>query len=295
VRARTARKLASTAGIALATFSLGVFGVSELRLERTYATLPTALTVRTDAGTLARGRLVGEAIAQCAFCHGDDLAGKRVADDPFIGRLWAPNLTGGRGGLPVDYRNEDLARAIRDGVGRDGRSLRLMPSDQLRAMSEIDLAAVIAWVRSAPAVDAEGPSFVAGPLTRLVLAVGLAPELLAAERIDHGTPPPPAPLPGETALYGEYLVGIGICRVCHHDDLKGGLHPLSLPDEPSPPDLTSGGGLASWTGADFVRTLRSGTTPDGRHLDAKYMPWPRYAQMSDMELRAIWEYLGTLR
>ncbi len=82
-----------------------------------------------------------------------------------------------------------------------------------------------------------------------------------------------------------------MCRVCHHADLTGGLHPLSLPGEPPPPDLTPGGALSGWSEADFVRAMRSGVTPDGRRLDARYMPWPRFARMGDSELGAIWAYL----
>ena len=288
------RRAASIAVASLAALGLGVLGVTEVRLERRWPTAPVDVRVPTSAEAVARGRHLGEAIAQCVFCHGDDLAGKQIADDPWVGRLWAPNLTSGRGGLPADYRDADLVRAIRDGVGVDGRSLQLMPSEHLRAMSREDLGAVVAWVRSVRPVDAEHPATFAGPLTRLALASGLAPELLAAERIDHGVPPPPAPPAGETPGYGEYLVGVGVCRVCHHQNLEGGLHPLALEGEPPPSDLTGSGPLADWSREEFVRTLRSGTTPDGRTLDVAYMPWPRYAQMSDAELGAIWAYLETL-
>lgn len=283
------------AGLVLATLCLAVLGVSEIRLERTWTTSEQPLRIDLSPQTVARGRHLGEAIAQCTFCHGDDLAGRPLADDPWIGRIWAPNLTTGPGGLPPGTSDADLARAIRDGVTRDGRSVRLMPSDHLRALSDADLSALIAWVRSAPPVDRTHPPSAAGPLTRLALATGLAPELLAAERIDHDTPPPPAPPPGATAGYGAYLVSIGVCRTCHHDDLKGGLHPLALPGEPPPADLTASGALRDWSEPDFVRAMRSGVTPDGRQLDPAYMPWPRYARMSDLELGAVYAYLGTLR
>ena len=94
--------------------------------------------------------------------------------------------------------------------------------------------------------------------------------------------------------YGAYLVDTGGCKVCHKDDLRGGLHPLSLPGEPPPPDLTRGGPLASWSESDFIRTLRTGVTPDGRQLDAQWMPWPTTARMTDGELRAIWQHLQSL-
>jgi mono/diheme cytochrome c family protein len=280
--------------LALAGLSGGVVEVSDERLQRTWVTPEVKLEVPRDLAGIERGRHLGEAIAQCGFCHGDDLSGKSLADDPWLGSIWGPNLTAGRGGLPRSYRDEDLARAIRHGVTRNGRSVRMMPSDQLGALSDDDLAAVIAWVRSLPPVDASVPESRAGPATRVALVAGLAPELLAAERIDHSASSPPAPRPAPSAEYGAYLVQVGICRVCHHDGLEGGLHPLALPGEPPPSDLTSSGPLGGWSESEFIDTMRSGRTPDGRLLAAEFMPWPRYAQMSDTELRAIFAYLETV-
>ena len=100
--------------------------------------------------------------------------------------------------------------------------------------------------------------------------------------------------PGPTPEYGAYLVETGGCRVCHRQDLRGGLHPLSLPDEPPPPDLTAGGPLGSWSEQDFVRAMRTGITPDGRRVDPEWMPWPAFAGMSDLELRAIFLYLSSI-
>ena len=53
--------------------------------------------------------------------------------------------------------------------------------------------------------------------------------------------------------------------------------------------------LANWTSQDFVRTLRTGVTREGRVLDPNFMPWPAYSKMSDLELNAIWKYLNSLR
>jgi hypothetical protein len=52
-------------------------------------------------------------------------------------------------------------------------------------------------------------------------------------------------------------------------------------------------GLGSWSEADFLRAMRTGRRPDGSGIDTS-MPWPYFAQMTDVELRAIWEYLGVL-
>ena len=60
------------------------------------------------------------------------------------------------------------------------------------------------------------------------------------------------------------------------------------------PSLTSSGRLANWKEADFLKTLRTGQTPEGKQLNTEYMPWRELGQMTDTELRAVWSYLRTL-
>jgi len=116
------------------------------------------LDARPNPGWVVAGGHFASAVAQCRFCHGADLAGKRVIDDPWLGRPYASNLTRGRGGVGSSYRVADWVRAIRFGVGQGGRSLLLQPSEHLSAICHIDLAAVIAFLRQVPAVDRELPA-----------------------------------------------------------------------------------------------------------------------------------------
>ena len=129
--------------------------------------------------------------------------------------------------------------------------------------------------------------------SRLAIALGIVPDLLPAELVSHGATAKPSP-PRETVDYGQYLVEAASCRVCHNAQLTGGLHPLALPDEPVPPNLTRGGRLADWSSGDFMRALRTGMTREGRELDPAFMPWPAYSKMTDLEIRAIWKYLESL-
>ena len=271
-----------------------VYVASEVRLTRRYEPAIAPLEMKRDARNLERGRHLAEAVAQCGFCHGDDLGGKLLVDTPWVGRLYASNLTSGRGGAGRSYSDSELVRSIRHGVARDGRPLILMPSHYFWAFGDEDLAALIAYIRSVPPVDAELPGPQVGPLARLTLVLGLAADLLPAEHITHEAPRRGPPRSDAGAAYGEYLVDVAICRVCHHADLTGGLHPLALPGEPPPPDLTPAGALAGWSEVDFLRAMRSGVTPDGRRLDHEHMPWPRFALMRDEELRAIRAYLTGL-
>lgn len=270
---------------------LAVYVPSQYRIGRVYEPRALAPPIPSDAASIERGRWLAEGLAQCGFCHGDDLGGEVVADLPFFGRLYAPNLTTGAGGLAAEYTDVDWVRALRHGIDRWGRSLAAMPSEQLRVLSDADLAAIVAYLRSVPPIDRTSPGRRIGSFARLTLVTGLAPELLAAERIDHGAPAPAPVHRGATAAYGSYLVSVGLCRACHHDDLSGGLHPLALPGEPPPADLRAEGPLGQWSEAEFVRAMRTGVTPDGRALDAAFMAWPRFAQLGDVELSAIWRYL----
>jgi mono/diheme cytochrome c family protein len=280
--------------LVLATFVTGaVYAAALRRVTRPYDVAPEAVTVRRDAATLDRGRHLVEVVTACTSCHGEDLSGKEMADDPWIGRLWAANLTPGRGGV-ADWSDADLVRAIRHGVKPDGRPVLMMPAQYFYHLSDADLGAVIAHLRSLPPVDRETPGFRLGPAAALLIASGRVPELVPAQVLSDGPERLRPPQPAATPDYGAYLVETSGCKVCHHEDLAGGLHPLALAGEPPPSDLTPRGRLSHWSEEDFLSALRSGLTPEGRRLDEAWMPWPAIGRMSDVELRAIFRYLRTL-
>lgn len=67
--------------------------------------------VRTDAGSIARGKYLAEHVALCVECHGEDLGGATIYDNRAMGRITSANLTTGQGG--GTYSDDDFARAIR--------------------------------------------------------------------------------------------------------------------------------------------------------------------------------------
>ncbi len=242
-----------------------------------------------SAEMLARGEHVAT-IRGCRECHGQDLEGGVVVENAVVGRVVAPNLTAGRGGIgPLSAL--DLVRAIRHGVGRDGRTLVVMPSFEYYHLGDEDLAALLLWIRERPPVDHDpGVRELALPI-RLLLALQRETDFLAAERVDHDAPRRPTPPAGPTAAYGAYLAMS--CQGCHGADFTGGPIPGRPPDWPPASDLTPAGRLAGWDLEGFRRTLRTGTTPEGRTLDPAYMPWPAFAAMTDDELEALWRFLRT--
>ena len=132
------------------------------------------------------------------------------------------------------------------------------------------------------------------PITRLVLLSGKAPDVIAAEWLERRDSLGAAASPGFTAGDGAHIVEIGGCKVCPHEDLSGGRHPLALPNEPTPSSLRPDGPLSAWSEGHFIRTLRTGTTPDGRRLDEQLMPWQAFNQMTDLEPQAIWHSVRSL-
>lgn len=260
-----------------------VYVLSSLAIRKRYDFPDSTVRAATDSASLAWGRHLVEAIGKCQECHDADLGGKVLVDAPAFGRLAATNLTAGRGGI-AGYTDADFERAIRHGVGRDGRPLVFMPSEAFAPMTDEDLAALIGHLRTFSPVDREHPAPRVGPVARALYLAGNFP-LLPVEIIDHDGPRP-APTPGVTVAYGRYLATIGGCRSCHGLSLAGDANPDA-------PAITVGR-LGHWTEEDFFRALREGRRPDGSVIDPGKMPWVRSGLMTDDETRAVWTYIRSL-
>jgi mono/diheme cytochrome c family protein len=204
-------------------------------------------------------------------------------------RVVAPNLTAGAGGVAPRYSDADWVRAIRHGLRPDGTPLLIMPSHNFAALSDADLTAIIAYVRSMAPVDNDPGAFELRLLGRLLVVLGELP--IPAEQIDHGAGPQAAPPAGRTVAYGGYLATIGNCADCHGRALSGA--PPVEPGAPPAPNLTPGGQLQGWIEADFITAMRTGSTPGGRALSTA-MPWELTGQLTDEELGALFSYLQSL-
>ncbi len=282
-------RAAAGLGILLVVAASGTYAASASRLSRDWQIEVADLAVPDDPASVERGRHVATAVAKCIDCHGDDLGGKVMVEDPMFGTLAGPNLTGGAGGIGGGLSVGDWVRAIRHGVGRDGEVLVAMPSDEYALLGRDDLAAVIAYMRSLRPVDREVPETTLGPVGRVLVLAGELP--LSAERVDHDAPLPYAPPSGPTAEYGRYLVEVG-CVGCHGPGLSGGPMPGAPPDATVPTNITPTA-IGDWTVEDLGRALREGKRPDGSTLD-RFMPWPTMSTLTDEEVAAMHAYLQTV-
>src|SRR5258708_26325080 len=133
-----------------------------------------ALTDRKFEATpqrLARGKYLVDGVMGCFGCHTDADWSKPgappVAGREGSGHIWsdqnlpwliAPNITPDKETGIGTWSDDALARAIREGIGHDGRALfPLMPYPDYRNMSDEDLASVVVYIRSLPAVRNELP------------------------------------------------------------------------------------------------------------------------------------------
>jgi mono/diheme cytochrome c family protein len=269
----------------------GVYGASEARYRKQYTITPAALTIPTDSATVARGAHLVGTIGGCVECHGDNLAGKPVIDDPALGKIYAMNLTRGKGGIGGVLTDVEFQRAIRHGIAPDGHALKIMPSSDYINLTDADLAAIIAYIKTLPPVDNVLPASSMGPVGRALFVAGKLP-ILHAERIDHERKHISAVTPTATAAYGAYLASVG-CKGCHGPGLAGGKIIDGPPDWPPAANLTPAGPTKSYSENDFKRVLREGKRPNGIPVN-DVMPVRLTKNLSDDEIRAIYLYLRTL-
>lgn len=241
------------------------------------------------AGTpnqVARGARFG---AFCAGCHSPNgklpLVGSNFATDgPPMGTLWAANLT--RAGEIATWSDGEVIRAIREGVHQSGRALVIMPSEVFRHLSDADVEAIVAYLRTQPAVAPNTPPTRLNVLVAFFVGLGLAPTSAQPPIMRPVIAPPES----DTTAHGKYLVSILGCQGCHGENLTGGEG--GGPGSPPAPNLRVI--LAKWAVGDFVRTLRTGVDPYGRTL-AEGMPSKAISAFaSDADLTAMYVYLHGL-
>lgn len=278
-------------GIALIGL-LGYFIYWQIQARQTIEVDVAPLEIPTDQASIDRGQILVE-IVRCTECHGKDLSGIQWAGSqrPILTGAFGPsNLTPGENGLE-NYTDEDYVRAIRHGVGQDGKALIYMPSNFYVDLNESDLGDIIAYLKTLPPSDEPGPpNNWFGPLL-WDFVLSNPQGLPAIKMIDHEAEReiPTGPDPGDTLAYGEYLALP--CRSCHGDDFAGVpmLERLGVPS----PNITPYN-LGDWTEEDFFTAMREGAVPDGTFIPQSLMPWTAIGQLTDEELHAIWVYLQSL-
>src|SRR4026207_1332095 len=140
------------------------------RMHGKYDVPVETIAIPTDEASIARGEHIAT-LHLCRICHMETLSGQAVSV-PGLLTFGIPNLTSGVGGVGATNTDSDWVRAIRHGVGQDGRGLALVPARTFCYRSDEDLGALIAYLKSLPRIDNEMPKTDLGPLGRVMLALG---------------------------------------------------------------------------------------------------------------------------
>ena len=253
----------------VALAGLIVYPTGLQKLNQTYPNIAAeTVNIPTDAEAVARGKHVAT-IWACTRCHGGDLSGRLISKDPLsglvplLGKIPAPNLTSGKGGVATSYTDIDWVRAIRHGVTPDGQVEALM--FDYSTMSDQDLGDLIAYLKQVPPVDTNYPEIRYGPLLPVLSNISLFTP--AAEKINHEAPRAIDPTAGATVEYGRYLSAV--CIACHGNGITNM--------------------VKNWKQDDFIRTFHTGVLPDGKQFGPT-MSSSTFSEMNDTELNALWLY-----
>jgi mono/diheme cytochrome c family protein len=268
-----------------------LFLMGNSRLNKTYDFPPSNIVIPTDDASIEFGRHRAESL--CEGCHGKDLSGiTNWFNAGPLGTVDSANLTTGEGGFGKEATSdEDYVLAIRHGIDPEGLPLFMPAVVSTANLSDEDLGAIIAYIKTVPPVDHVTTGHHFTPLAKVMLAAGMLGKL-PVESVSHNLHVT-APERGVSAEYGEYMVNTNDCHICHGPNLNGGPFPDPTKKKISP-NLTPGGEISAWTEDQFVNTIRTGTTPGGHNLDPDFMPWKDYRLLTDDELKAIFVYLQSV-
>ena len=273
----------------LTVFVSAIYVLSNSRMGQTFAVNPTPIPKFISKEDLTEGKRLYQSRG-CGDCHDVDGSGKTFISDPAIGTISGANLTAGIGGILRDRSDEELAIAIRHGVGKNGRALIFMPSTDFQGMTNEDIGKLVSYLRSMPSIDKEQGEINPGPLGRFLFLIGEIPILVSAEQIIHETNHLQNLKPTVSLEYGKYVAAT--CTGCHGMKLVGGPIQGAPPEWPPAQNITKVG-LSQYTETTFIQSIRTGKRPDGSEMKFP-MPWQSLAKLTDTELKALWMYLQSI-
>lgn len=269
----------------------------------------TARKFQSTPQRLQRGQYLFTTLAGCTDCHsqhnwqehgapvipGTEGGGQFLDMPDLPGHVEAPNITPDVETGAGSWTDDQLARAIREGIGHDGRALfPMMPYQKWKNMSDEDVASIVVYLRSLPPIHHQTqPTQIIFPVKYLIRS---APEPV--------TLPVMSPNPSDQIEYGKYLVTVAGCGECHTPQIKGAPIPGM--------DLAGGwmmrgpwgaaatanitqdaSGIGYYDEALFMQTLRTGYVK-ARKLNS-IMPFGDFKNLTDQDLKAIFAYLRTVK
>jgi len=286
-----------------------------LRIGLLSGVLALAVSGGASAETaVARGDYLVNTIMACGNCHSPrDADGKFIAGKALSGGLTfdtpaflatAPNITPDKDTGIGAWSDAEIKRALVEGIRPDHGKLAgvalaaIMPANFYKGLLPEDLAAVVAYLRTVPAVRNE----VAPPVYRMPVKRDAYPDA------DAGFT---AAMMSDPARHGAYLATIGHCMECHAawskgvSDYTSGLgrggriFPLREGMPGGPTSIAANitqhptKGIGAWSDAEIGRAITHGISRDGHALKPP-MAYGFYAGLKDGDLKDIIAWLRTV-
>ncbi len=304
-------------GVALVAFAGGAL---VLGLKQPDVRPAPQIRIEATPELLERGRYLTEHVSNCLACHSEQDATKfglpiRPGTEGSGGALFAkvegvPGIVAGANITPDaatgigEWSDGEVVRAIREGVRKDGTPLfPMMPYPYYRSMSDDDVKAIVAYLRTLPARQHSVA------VRNLDFPVNLLVKFMPRP-VNGVIPTPP---PGDSVSRGRYLATIANCRSCHtpHDgkgrpittqEFSGGWemngpwgsvvsanltpHPSSFVGRSTREQF-----IARFKAYQGVTWASAPAATPGRNT---VMPWIGLSGMTEDDLGAIYDYLRTL-
>jgi len=304
---RKLKKIFKWTGLILLVFTLGITVITASRQNIKYKAPYPGIRASTDTALIAKGKHLIFDVAHCSGCHsranadslialGKDvpLTGGVLFDLP-VGKIYSKNITPDIETGIGKYTDAEIARALRYGVHPDGTVVYdFMPFHNI---TDEDLTAIISYLRTQKPDRFKVPENKLNTLGNIVKAFMVKP-VGPSEMIQASIKP------DTTAAYGRYLVtNVADCGGCHTtrdisgafvgEPLAGGkMMELDMPEPFYPPNLTPhpSGRIYGWSQEQFLNRFRQ-----GKLIPKSPMPWNSFKRMTDLELKAIYKYLQTVK
>jgi mono/diheme cytochrome c family protein len=252
-----------------------------------------------------RGSYLVNGILTCGNCHSPKGAGGVEARDKLLSggviewdtpafKVKGPNISPDPDTGIGKWTEAQLKTAVQSGTHPDGHPLApIMPFAFYKVFTPGDLNAIVAYVKSVPAIRNETQK----PIYKAAMHVDTVPNAdKAMNEADMRDP----------VKKGFYLVTIGHCMECHTPMERGerlfatrygagGFRFEGPFGESFSRNITSHKekGIGGWTDAEIKRAITQGVRKDGSKLKPP-MGYEWYARMTDADLSAIVAYLRTV-
>jgi mono/diheme cytochrome c family protein len=273
------------------------------------------IAIQATPEKIARGQYLANHVTVCIDCHstrdfnyysGPIISGTEgKGGEEFqetIGTFYPGNITPAALG---NWTDGEIMRAVTSGVTKEGEPMfPMMPYPIYSQLAQEDVEAIVAYLRTLPAIQNEVPrSKLNFPLNLIVRTI---PKPYA---------PQPLPPASDTLAYGKYLSTVAGCHFCHTPtddqgqalpgmDFAGGME-FKFPNGAivrsaniTPEEDT---GIGAWDKPYFVGRFKEYADSTNSHIpvandgDNTVMPWTMYAGMTEGDLSAIYNYLRTVK